>query len=258
MDLDLAGKSVLVMGGSDGIGHAIACGYHAEGARLFIVARDAARLDRAAAALPGCTPIRADAADLDDLERIGRTAGPIDILVNNIGGPRAGRFDTLDDADWQAAFQLTMMSAIRATRLFLPHMQAQRWGRIINISSYGIKHPVPDLTLSNALRLGVQGWAKTLANQLARDNVLVNSICPGWTETARTRALLGAQEAEEMDGSGDAGPSKRKALQAQIPLGRMAQPEEIAGLAVFLGSRQASYITGTAIQVDGGMVQMPL
>jgi len=177
--------------------------------------------------------------------------GGIDILVNNAGGPPPGLFEDLDDEDWDKAVELTLMSVIRATRLVLPHMRAQQWGRIINISSSGVKQPVPGLTLSNSIRMAVLGWAKTLANQVASDNILVNTVCPGFTQTDRVTQILEQQSAA----SGKSTEEIAAAIASQIPMQRIGQPKEIANLAVFLGSDAASYITGTSIQVDGGSVQ---
>lgn len=251
MNFGLEGKSVLVMAGSQGIGLASAKGFHALGARLSIAARGAEALEQAAAALPGARAIQGDVTSPDDIERIVAEAGPVDILVNNAGGPRAGPFDSLDDGDWSKAIDLTLMSAIRATRAVLPHMRAQRWGRIINISSYGVKQPVPNLTLSNAVRMAVLGWAKTLAEQVGPDNVTVNTVCPGWTRTARVTSLFENQSKQ----SGVAADEIARDIIEQIPLRRIGEPEEIANLVVFLGSEAASYLTGTAIQVDGGIVK---
>lgn len=251
MKFGLKGKTVLVMAGSQGIGLACARGFHAEGARVVIAARGVEALARASALLPGATTVRGDVSDPQDIARIVETAGPVDVLVNNVGGPPAGAFDTLGDQDWSKAVELTLMSAVRATRAVLPHMRAQRWGRIVNISSYGVKQPVPNLTLSNAVRMAVLGWAKTLADQIGPDNVTVNTVCPGWTQTARVTSLFEKQSAQ----SGVATDDISRDVVSQIPLRRIGTPEEIANLAVFLGSEAASYITGAAIQVDGGIVK---
>ncbi len=255
MRLELDGKSVLVMAGSQGIGLASALGFHAEGAHVTICARGREALEAAAAAMPGCLAIVADASEPADIDRVVAQAlahfGSVDILVNNSGGPPAGLFDNLSDDDWEAAVNLTLMSAVRATRAVLPSMRARQWGRIINISSYGVKQPIAGLTLSNSVRLAVLGWAKTLAAQVAPDNILVNTVCPGWTRTDRVRSLL-EKQAED---TGSEAADLAVAITAQVPLGRMGEAEEIANLVVFLGSQAASYITGTAIQVDGGAVQ---
>ena len=257
MDLKLENRTVLVTAGSKGIGLATARGFHAAGAQVAICGRSQENLDAAAALMPGCFAVAGDVSDADDIERIvtsvSKTFGGIDILVNNAGGPPPGLFVDLDDSDWAKAVELTLMSVVRATRLVLPHMQAQKWGRIVNISSTGVKQPVPGLTLSNSIRMAVLGWAKTLANQVGSDNILVNTVCPGFTNTDRITQIFESQSAA----TGKTVDEISQGLAAQIPLRRIGQPEEIANLAVFLGSEAASYITGTAIQVDGGSVQSP-
>ena len=248
MDLGLKDKVVLVTAGSQGIGLATAQGYHREGARVAICARNADKLAAAAATMPGCLALQADVTDADQIEAMTREVavqlGPVDVLVVNAGGPPPGLFADLDDAAWLNATNLTLMSAVRMTRAVLPAMRERRWGRIVIISSVGVKQPVPNLTLSNSVRMAVLGWAKTLAQQVAGDNVLVNTVCPGFTRTARIEQILGP--------AGDGPSPAEAAMAAQIPLGRIAEAEEIAGLAVFLGSEVASYMTGTAIAVDGG------
>lgn len=251
MRFGLEGRSVLVMAGSQGIGLASARGFHALGAKVTVAARGAAALDEAVAMMPGARAVRADVTDPAGIAEAVAAAGPVDVLVNNAGGPPAGLFDDIDDGAWQAAVDLTLMSAVRATRSVLPHMRAQRWGRIVNISSYGVKQPVPNLTLSNAIRMAVLGWAKTLADQIGPDNVTVNTVCPGWTRTARVTSLFEKQSRE----SGVGQEALSRDLEAQIPLRRIGEPEEIANMVVFLGSEAASYITGAAIQVDGGIVK---
>jgi 3-oxoacyl-[acyl-carrier protein] reductase len=251
MRFGLEGRSVLVMAGSQGIGLASARGFHALGARVTVAARGATALDEAVAMMPGAKAVRADVTDPAGIADAVAAAGTVDVLVNNAGGPPAGLFDDIDDGAWQAAVNLTLMSAVRATRAVLPHMRAQRWGRIVNISSYGVKQPVPNLTLSNAIRMAVLGWAKTLADQVGPDNVTVNTVCPGWTRTARVTSLFEKQSRE----SGVGQDALSRDLEAQIPLRRIGEPEEIANMVVFLGSEAASYITGAAIQVDGGIVK---
>ncbi|MEO9601452.1 SDR family oxidoreductase [Parasphingorhabdus sp.] len=255
MDLKLENKSVLITAGSKGIGLATARGFYEAGARVAICGRSQDNLDAAAALMPDCVAIAGDVSKADDIDRIvaatTESLGGIDILINNAGGPPPGLFVDLDDADWAKAVELTLMSVVRTTRLVLPHMQAQKWGRIVNISSSGVKQPVPGLTLSNSIRMAVLGWAKTLANQVAPDNILVNTVCPGFTNTDRITQILETQAAA----SGKTIDEIAQGMAAQIPLRRIGQPQEIANLAVFLGSEAASYITGTAIQVDGGSVQ---
>lgn len=255
MQLGLEGRSVLVMAGSQGIGLASALGFHAAGANVTICARSAGPLKAAAAQMPGCLALVGDATQPEDIERIAREAaakfGPVEVLVNNTGGPPSGPFDALSDADWESAVNLTLMSAIRASRAVLPAMRERRWGRIVNISSYGVKQPVPGLTLSNSVRMAVLGWAKTLAAQVGPDNVLVNTVCPGWTRTARVDSLLAAQSAQ----TGRSADELASGIAADIPIGRIGEAQEVANLVVFLGSDAASYITGTAIQVDGGLTK---
>ncbi|QTD54546.1 SDR family oxidoreductase [Parasphingorhabdus cellanae] len=255
MKLNLENKTVLVTAGSKGIGLATALGFHACGAKVAICGRSQDNLDAAAAQMPGCLALVGDVSQSDDIDRVVQGAGDkfggIDILVNNAGGPPPGLFEELADEDWDKAVQLTLMSVIRTTRLVLPHMRAQKWGRIVNISSSGVKQPVPGLTLSNSIRMAVLGWAKTLANQVAGDNILVNTVCPGFTNTDRITQIFEKQS----QASGKSIEEIAAGMAAQIPMQRIGQPEEIANLAVFLGSEAASYITGTAIQVDGGSVQ---
>jgi len=177
--------------------------------------------------------------------------GAVDILVNNAGGPPPGSFAELDDEDWAKAVELTLMSAIRATRAVLPGMKERGWGRIVNVSSFGVKQPVPNLTLSNSIRMAVLGWAKTLANQVGPDGITVNTVCPGWTRTARVAKLLAQQSAQ----MGKSEKEIEAGLVQNIPLRRAGEAEDIANCVVFLGSEAASYVTGTAIAVDGGAAQ---
>lgn len=250
MDLKLRERSVLVLAGTRGIGLATAMAFHREGASVTICGRSDNALRDALASLPGAIGVCADVSVLEDLSRVFEAAvgafGKVDTLVINAGGPPQGEFETLDDEHWEAALNLVLMSAIRATRLALPGMRQRRWGRIVILSSVGVKQPVLGLTLSNSIRMAVLGWAKTLARQVASDNILVNTICPGWTKTERVEALL----ADSRDSS-----TMRERILSLIPLGRMGETSEIANLAAFLGSNAASYMTGTAIAVDGGLVE---
>lgn len=268
MDLGLHDKIVLVTAASAGIGRAAAETFAREGAKLALCARRADALEAAAAALRAQFGIEAlalpcdvaDAAQIDAMvERVVAHYGTVHVLVNNAGGPPPGRSDQVTDADWQRAFDLTLMSAVRATRAVLPHMRRQRWGRVVNVSSYSVKQPIPDILLSNALRLGVAGWAKTLATEVARDNVLINTVGPGWTRTDRVTQMLESRA----KASGSAGSAAITAADAEaaivrnVPIGRLGEPEEIADVIAFLASERASFVTGTFIAVDGGVVQSP-
>lgn len=265
MDLGLRGKSVLVTAASAGIGRATALAFAHEGARVALCARDTAALEAAAGdirtAVPG-TDVLAIRCDLTDGAQIDAMVaqvvakfGTVHVLVNNAGGPPPGTSAQVGDADWQRAFELTLMSAVRCTRAALPHMRRQRWGRVINVSSYSVKQPIPDILLSNSLRLGVSGWAKTLATEVARDNVLVNTVGPGWTRTDRVTQMLGARAAAQ--GAGATAADAEATIVRNVPLGRLGEPAEIADVIVFLGSERASFVTGTFLAVDGGVVQSP-
>lgn len=262
MDLGLSGKVALVLGGSQGIGRATALAFAREGASVAICGRDAGRLEAARTALEAegagaVLALQADVTDGDDIARlvdgVASSFGTVDVLVNNAAGPKPGMVDDLDDADWEAAFHLTLMSAVRAARAVLPHMRRQGWGRIVNIGSYSVKQPIDELLLSNSLRLAGLGWSKTLANQVARDGILVNTVCPGWTLTDRLKQIVSARAAD----TGRSVEETAGGITRDIPVGRFAAPEEVADLVVFLASERAGYITGAVIPVDGGIVRSP-
>ena len=257
MDLGLAGKAALVGGASRGIGRAIAFALAREGCRVAICARDRERLEATADEIRSSTgaevlAVPCDMSQPDDIRRFVaaavETLGRLDIVVNNAGGPPPGPFEAHDDSAWQQALSQNFMSVVRTVREALPHLRAAGGGRIINITSVAVKEPIPGLVLSNATRLGVVGLAKTLSRELGRDGITVNNVCPGLTLTDRMRELYG-------DRAQAAGRSLEDLLaeEAQrIPVGRLAEPEDIAALVVFLASEPARHITGTTIQVDGG------
>ncbi len=257
MELGLLGKVALVAGASKGLGRAVALGLAREGASLAIIARNRARIEATAREIQNQTAVQvlgipADVTSADDIRRaVDETItkfGNIDILITNAGGPPPGAFLSLNDEQWREAVNLTLMSAVRLTRAVIPHMQMQKWGRIIHICSYSVKHPIENLILSNSIRAAVVGLSKTQAMELGKDNILVNCVLPGWTVTERVeqimqdRAKRGNTQLRE----------QYAAIEKEIPLGRMAKPEEFASVVVFLASERASYINGVALAIDGG------
>jgi 3-oxoacyl-[acyl-carrier protein] reductase len=265
MDLGLKDRIVLVTAASAGIGRATAQAFAREGAKLALCARNVAALESVAAQIRAQygTEVLAlpcdvsDAAQIDSMvAKVVAHFGTVHVLVNNAGGPPPGTSGKVTDADWQRAFDLTLMSAVRTTRAVLPQMQRQRWGRVVMISSYSVKQPIPDILLSNSLRLGVAGWAKTLATEVARDNVLINTVGPGWTRTDRVTQMLESRAASS-GGQATAADAEAQIVR-NVPLGRLGEPGEIADVIVFLASERASFVTGTFIPVDGGIVQSAL
>ncbi len=261
MDLGIANKVAIVAASSQGLGKAVAAGLAQEGAKVVICSRNKEAITAAgdeirAASSAEILSVQADLTVPSDIERLVARAieafGAIHILVNNAGGPPAGFFTDMTDEHWQRAVDLTLMSSVRLTRAALPHMRKQKWGRVVNIASVSVKQPVNELLLSNSLRLSVLGWSKTLSNQVAKDGILVNSVCPGWTRTGRVVEIFDAWAKTQATT-----PEKVEAsITAGIPMGRLGKPSELANLVVFLASEKASYMTGTSIQVDGGAVQV--
>ena len=238
MDLGLKDRVAVVAASSKGLGKAVALGLAAEGAKLAICARGEEELRRTAAEIP--TEVLAQTVDVTVeaqvrgfVEAVMRKFGRVDICVTNAGGPPAKRFADTSLEDWRSAVDLNFMSTLHFAQAVLPHMKEQRWGRLIAISSVAVLQPVDGLVLSNAARSAVRGLVKSLSNEYAPYNVLVNNVCPGYTATERLKKL-------------DVHP------EAQIPLGRIGTPEEFASLVVFLASERSSYITGVSIPVDGG------
>jgi 3-oxoacyl-[acyl-carrier protein] reductase len=260
MSTDISTQRVLVSAGSNGIGKAIACAFQLAGAKVAICARGQEQLQAAQQEMQAMTgePVLAYITDLSLAQDISKMMddllekwGAIDVLVNNAGGPPPGNHDSISDEQWSTAFDLTLRSSVRLTNWVLPGMKDTGSGRIINLSSYSAKQPMDSMLLSNSLRLGALGWAKTLANEVGKHNILVNTICTGWTQTQRVDQLLEARALEQ----GLDAQALADQLVTKIPLQRMARPEEIASVALFLASPAASYITGAAIPVDGGCVQ---
>ncbi|HYN80111.1 MAG TPA: SDR family oxidoreductase [Gemmatimonadaceae bacterium] len=260
MDLGLRGKIALVAAASRGLGRAVAEELAAEGASLVICARGETALHEAAAAIRGSSGVEveavaADVARPEDVERLVKAAfdrfGRVDILVTNAGGPASGTFESLGPEKWSDAVQLTLLSTVNLCRAVLPGMRERRWGRIINVTSIAVKQPVEGLMLSNSLRAGVTGFARTLANEVARDGITVNNILPGYTRTQRVEELARATAAREKISVAEA----MKKSEAEIPMRRLGEPKEFAAVAAFLASERASYVTGTSIQVDGGWIK---
>lgn len=257
MDLGLKDKVAFVAGASKGIGKAVAIELGREGAKVAICAREHPELPGAVEeirSLTGCEVIGIPA-DLStseqarDFIRKGLNHfGTVDILVNNAGGPPDKKFLEIDEDLWISAFRLNLISAVTMIREAVPVMMDKRWGRIINLSSVSVKQPIEGLILSNTIRIGVVGLAKTLSNELAPYNITVNSICPGYTMTERVRRL----SAEVAVRKGVSAEEIISGWESQIAMGRMGKPEEIAALAAFLASERAGFITGDSIQIDGG------
>jgi 3-oxoacyl-[acyl-carrier protein] reductase len=257
MDLGLKGKVALVVASSSGLGKAVALEFAREGANLGMCSRNESNLLDTAQEIAGATGVEILAVPTDvtkptDVESlVNKTItrfGKIDILVTNAGGSPIGQFETLGDEEWAKAVELNFLSAVRLSRAVLPHMKKVGGGRIIHITSMSVKQPIDGFILSNSVRASVAGLAKSMSNELAKYNITVNCVLPGWTATDRVktvqknRALRENRAEEEI----------RAEIERGIPLGRLANPDEFAAAVVFLASNRASYITGVSLLVDGG------
>jgi len=259
MEYGLTGKIALVTAASKGLGRASALGLAREGCDLTICGRDQTSVDAAAAAIRAETgrrvlAVAADVSRAADVERVVKATleayGGVDILVSNTGGPPAGMFMDIGDAAWQGAFESLLMSAVRLSRAVIPSMQARGGGRIIYITSGAVKQPILNLVLSNSLRAGVTGLMKTLAAQVAKDRITVNCVAPGRIQTERVEFL----DNVAAKNTGKAVEAIRAESAARIPMGRYGDAEEFGAGVVFLASAAASYVTGTTLMVDGGLI----
>ncbi len=260
MDLGLKGRVAIVAASSQGLGRAVAEGLGREGAKLALCARSESTLNATAQEVRRSTGVdvlaRAIDVTVDQQVRdfVAETAerfGRIDICVTNAGGPPAKPFSETSVEDWQAGIRLNFMSTLYFAREVLPWMQKQKWGRLIAITSVAVKQPIENLILSNSVRSAVSGLVKSLSNEYAQYNVLVNNVCPGYTRTARLDELAGnLAKAERVTPQ-----VIHQRWADQIPLKRLGRPEEFANLVVFLASELASYITGQTIAVDGGFIR---
>lgn len=260
MDLGIKDKVAVVLAASKGLGKATAEALSTEGVRLIIGSRNQQELEKTAQeiSLKTGNQVIAVPVDVTNAEQVenfvvkaASVFGRIDILVNNAGGPPFGPVESFDETAWQSAFELNLLSTVRLTRLVLPHLKKTGSGRIINIVSMSVKSVLESSVLSTSIRMGVVGFSKLLVDEVGPDQITVNNVCPGLISTDRIRSSGIKKELA-------AGMTEEEALSAKaknIPLRRIGKPEELASLITFLASEKASYITGTTIQVDGGVTR---
>ncbi|HWZ97402.1 MAG TPA: SDR family oxidoreductase [Candidatus Dormibacteraeota bacterium] len=260
MDLGLKGRVAIVAAASSGLGRAVATELSKEGAKVAICARTVGTLERTADDIRKLTggEVFAKALDVKIEEEVGHFVGEaearfgrVDICVTNSGGPPSKLFADTRTEEWRSAVDLLLMSTIHFARETLPRMQKHGWGRFITITSYAAKQPVDGLLLSNTVRAGVTGLAKTLASEYAKHGITVNNVCPGYTATDRLSELSEAVAARNKVSVDEVVEGWKK----QIPAGRLGTPEEFAAVVAFLASERASYVNGTSIAIDGGIVR---
>ena len=260
MDLGIKEKVALVAASSRGLGKAVALELSREGANVAICGRNRERLDGAKTEIEAETggkvvALQADVTNEEQraglIKSVTELLGGVDILVNNAGGPPAGPMDVFSTSDYEEAVRLNLLSTISLAYQVIPHMKDQRWGRIVNIASVSAKQPINTLILSNTSRAGVLGFSKSISEQLAPFGITVNAVCPGYTRTERVEELA---QAFENSGKGSVTGFYRS-VEATIPMGRLAEPAEFAKVVTFLASEAASYVTGVALQIDGGYVK---
>ena len=260
MDLGLTGRVAIVAAASKGLGRAVAEEFAREGAHIAICARTASTLEETAVQIQKATgrevfPRALDVADLQAVSNfvndVETRFGRIDICVTNSGGPPSNLFKNTPPEAWRSAVDQLLMSTIYFAKEVLPRMQKKKWGRLITITSSAVKQPVEGLLLSNSIRAAVTGLARTLANEYAADGITVNNVCPGYTRTARLDGLAISISAR----SGSKPEEVFANWEREIPAGRMGTPQEFAAVVAFLASERASYVNGTSIAVDGGLVR---
>ncbi|MFY9754169.1 MAG: SDR family oxidoreductase [Candidatus Acidiferrales bacterium] len=260
MDLGIKGRVAIVAAASKGLGRAVAEELAREGCEIAICARTAADLERAAGEIERANgrkvlwrsvDVRNAGAIEDFVAAVEKQFGRVDICVTNSGGPPSKKFLETTSQEWQSAVDDMLLSTVTFARATLPLMQRNKWGRLITITSISAKQPIDGLILSNAVRAGVMGLAKTLATEFGSSGITVNNVCPGFTLTDRLAELADKR-------AGDAGSTRDQVLSAmasQIPAGRVAKPQEFAAVVAFLASERASFVSGTSIAVDGGMAK---
>lgn len=260
MDLGIRGKKALVTASSKGIGKAIVEELVQEGCEVGICSRNREDLMQVVSEIKSKYNFEPfwSICDLNKSKDIERTFnaflkeyGQIDILVNNCGGPAPGYLIDLDEEKWQSAFDQVLMSAVRLSKFAVADMMKREWGRIINITSVSVKQPINNLMLSNSLRSGLIGFAKSLSNEVGKYNITVNNIAPGYTLTNRLYELAVVRAKQ----SGVSHEAILADMSKEIPMNRLAGPEEIAAAAAFFASARAGYITGTTLQIDGGLIK---
>ena len=260
MDLGVAGRVAVIGGGSKGLGRACADSLAAEGANLVICSRNAEELEAAASEIRSAAgvdvlAVPADLSRLEDIQRLVQSAvdryGRLDIVVANSGGPPAGRATDTTEETWSRSIDMALSFFIRIAREATPHMREQKWGRVCNILASTVYQPIDNLVTSGVTRMGAVAYAKSLADEVGRDNVLVNNVAPGFLMTERMRHIFETRSEEtgqDIDTVLEAGASR-------IPVGRFGRPEELGDFVAYLCSDKNTYVTGTTILVDGGVVR---